>query len=187
MSNIIGQIISISNGIGRRRRFLKKRNMLNAKMEKTWIAIQAELRSALVSSFHISEKDVMNFPHYLKINFDEISKKLTPDIIENFSVIIEKMRNIESFLSGMMAGIDAHQKELGNYSGLIYKNTYDSPCGGEHDDCDMIVVAKSDISWQIEHLGEIAGKVMHTFTVDSSTVKSVGLDRDVVAISICHS
>lgn len=112
MSNIIGQIIAISRGIGRRRRFLKNRNMNNAKIEKSWQTIQSNLRIALQISFQISESDVVNFPQFLETNFDDLSKKLNPDIILNLSNIINQMRQIEMFLSGMMAGFNSHRKIL---------------------------------------------------------------------------
>ena len=189
MSNIIGQIIAISRGIGRRRRFLKNRNMNNAKIEKSWQTIQSDLRVALINSFQISESDVVNFPQFLETNFDDIIKKLTPDIIMNLTDIINQMRKIEMFLSGMMAGFDSHRKTLGNYYGLIYNNYYDSPVGGQYD---MIVVAKSFIASNIEHLGNMAGKIMHSRKLHQTSSKIIGLDGDgdgngdVEVISICH-
>ena len=183
MSNIIGQIISISRGIGRRRRFLKNRNMSNAKIEKSWQTIQSDLRVALINSFQISESDVINFPQFLETNFDDIIKKLTPDIIMNLTDIVTHMRRAELFLSGMMAGFESHRNVLGNYSGLIYDNCYDSPVGGQDD---MIVVAKSFIALNIEHLGNMAGKIMHSRKLHKTSSKIIGLDGDVDVFSICH-
>jgi hypothetical protein len=84
----------------------------NAKIEKSWQTIQSDLRVALQNSFQISESDIVNFPQFLETNFDDIIKKLTPDIILNLSNIINQMRQIEMFLSGMMAGFDSHRKTL---------------------------------------------------------------------------
>jgi len=184
MSNIIGQIISISRGIGRRRRFLKNRDMSNAKIEKYWQTTQLDLRVALINSFQLQESDVVNFPQFLETNFDDLIKKLTPDIIQDLSIIIVKMRHIESFLSGMMAGFDTHRKTLGNYSGIIYDNYGDSPVGGEYDDCDMIVVANSNVSWRIQNYANRESVI--TKNVSSYVSKRLGLNGNVNVISICH-
>ena len=148
---------------------------------------QTQLRSALVAAFQLSDADVVDFPTFLQVHFDDLTKKLTPDSILQFETIIASMRNIESFLSGMMAGYSAYAESLGSYSGLIYDRSADCPVGGESDDCDMIIVAKSGSSFTIEHLGNMAGKIMHFFDLDSGDSKSLGLSGDVTVTSLCHS
>lgn len=94
------------------------------------------------------------------------------------------MRQIEMFLSGMMAGFDSHRKTLGNYFGLIYDNCYDSPVGGECDDCDMIIVANSNASWRIQYYAN--REFVITKNVSPDVSKSMCLDGSVDVISICH-
>lgn len=184
MPNILGQIIAISRGIGRRRRFLKNRSIRLGNIDKKWLQIQTQLRSQLMTGFQLSERDVIDYPDFLETNFDDLKKRLEPDITKSFEQIIVKMRDIENIFRGMIAGYSAHKELLGNYSGIIYENCNDSPVGGEHDDCDMIVVAKPNVSYDLERLAEKDGCRVRINALTSTASKLMGFQGYIV--SICH-
>lgn len=189
MSRILAQIISISRGIGRRRRFLKKRQVSLKSIDDKWQTLQTQLRSILISTFQLSQDDVVDYPTFLQQHFDVLNKKLSSDSIHQFDAIIVSMRNIESFLSGMMAGYVAHAESLGSYSGLIYDSHHDSPVGGSYDDCDVIVVANTRTASIIRDIAEMSGKSIETRNLTAIDATCLNLHDTYLGevVSICHS
>jgi hypothetical protein len=192
MPNIIGTIIAIARSIGKSRRYLKKRNASNDKTEQKWILLQNKIRAQLISSFDLTDADVINYPNYLETHYTDLEERLSQINISEFDKIISEMRQIEMFLRGMIAGYQEHSQNLGNYEGLVYASARDCPFGGEYDDCDLILVSRqysqshSKISYMAEHYGRAASEEIVPKNVANTLGFSDNECGPIVVTSLLH-
>lgn len=184
MTNIILQIIEITLAISKNRKYLKDNNIDIDDYDEKFNNIQTKLKTTLASSFQLSESELDDYSKYLRTNYDKLSGMLTPIIIDKLQIIITEMRFIDIFLDGFIVGYEAKTKALGNYSGLIYRNSYDSPVGGRKYNCSMIIVDDSYIAEDIQNMAKNYGKYIDTTRLSQTESTQLGIENARV-MSLC--
>lgn len=186
MTNIIVQIIEITLTIDKNYKYLKDQHIVINEYDEKLDNIQTKLKIELVTSFKISELELIDYVKYLRTNYEKLSGMLTPNIIDKLQIIVTEMRFIDIFLDGIIVGYEAKTKALGNYSGLIYSNSYNSPVGGRKYNCSMIIVVEdSSISEDIQNMAEKSGLSVDLNLLSQSESTQLGLEKTLV-ISLCN-